>query len=74
MADSSQNNPKKELLYALAGVGIFLAIVLLIGISAFLRPAGEHMEVAVDEEAAEVVETEVTAAASAEKNCGRAYC
>ena len=66
-ADIRSNSPKKEFLYALAGVGIFLAIVLLIGISAFLRPAGEHMEVAVDEDAAEVVETEVTAAASAEK-------
>lgn len=66
-ANIRSNSPKKEFLYALAGVGIFLAIVLLIGISAFLRPAGEHMEVAVDEDAAEVVETEVTAAASAEK-------
>ena len=63
-ADIRSNSPKKEFLYALAGVGIFLAIVLLIGISAFLRPAGEHMEVAVDEDAAEVVETEEIGRAS----------
>ncbi len=37
------NSPKKEFLYALVGVGLFLGIVLLIGISAFLRPAGEHI-------------------------------
>lgn len=67
MADSSQNNPKKEVIYALAGVGLFLAIVLLIGISAFLRPAGEHIKVAADEEAAEVAEAETTAAVSEEQ-------
>ncbi|WP_367105516.1 hypothetical protein [uncultured Psychrobacter sp.] len=38
-----ENNPKKELLFALGGVALFLGIVLLIGISAFLRPAGEHI-------------------------------
>ena len=38
-----ENNPKKEFLFALGGVGLFLAIVLLIGISGFLRPAGEHI-------------------------------
>lgn len=37
------NSPKKEFLFALVGVGLFLGIVLLIGISAFLRPAGEHI-------------------------------
>ncbi len=67
MADSSQNNPKKEVIYALAGVGLFLAIVLLIGISAFLRPAGEHIKVAADEEAAEVAEAEAVTAVSEEQ-------
>ena len=37
------NNPKKELFFALGGIALFLGIVLLIGISAFLRPAGEHI-------------------------------
>lgn len=31
-----ENNPKKELLFALGGVALFLGIVLLIGVSAFL--------------------------------------
>ena len=30
------NNPKKELLFALGGIGLFLGIVLLIGISCLL--------------------------------------
>ncbi|WP_243443371.1 hypothetical protein [Psychrobacter sp. JCM 18903] len=38
-----ENNPKKEFLFALGGVALFLGIVLLIGISGFLRPAGEHI-------------------------------
>lgn len=48
-----ENNPKKELMFALGGVGLFLAIVLLIGVSGFLRPAGEHItaKAAVDEAA-----------------------
>ena len=37
------NNPKKEFLFALGGIVLFLSLVLLIGISAFLRPAGEHI-------------------------------
>lgn len=40
-----ENNPKKELLYALVGILLFLSMVLLIGISAFLRPAGNHVDV-----------------------------
>ncbi len=62
------NNPKKEFLFALVGVGLFLGIVLLIGISAFLRPAGEHItaeptaeSVAADEAA--VIATETAAPA-----------
>lgn len=59
--DFSNNNPKKEFIFALGGVGLFLGIVLLIGISGFLRPAGQHIT-------AEVVETSVVAddAAAAE--------
>ena len=40
-----ENNVKKELSYALVGVLAFLSVVLLIGISAFLRPAGNHVDV-----------------------------
>ena len=63
------NNPKKEFLFALGGVGLFLGIVLLIGISAFLRPAGEHItaeptaeSVAADEAAVIAAEPAVAAA------------
>ncbi|MGP4714039.1 MULTISPECIES: hypothetical protein [unclassified Psychrobacter] len=48
--DIINNNPKKEFMFALVGVGMFLAIVLLIGISAFLRPAGEHITAEATEE------------------------
>ncbi|OOR87393.1 hypothetical protein B0181_10385 [Moraxella caviae] len=40
--DASNNNPTKETLHALVGIVLFLAMVLLIAITAFLRPAGEH--------------------------------
>lgn len=43
--DVVDNNPKKEILFALIGIVTFLSIVLLIGISAFLRPAGDHVDV-----------------------------
>ena len=55
-----ENNPKKEFLFALGGVALFLGIVLLIGISAFLRPAGEHITAETTEESA-AAETEATA-------------
>lgn len=54
-----ENNPKREFLFALGGVGLFLGIVLLIGISGFLRPAGEHIT-AETTEAAAVAETDAT--------------
>ena len=52
-----ENNPKKELLFTLGGVALFLGIVLLIGISGFLRPAGEHITA----EATPAVEAEAPA-------------
>ncbi|MCG3882162.1 MAG: hypothetical protein ACPHVZ_04155 [Psychrobacter sp.] len=56
------NNPKKELLFALGGIGLFLGIVLLIGISAFLRPAGEHITAEPTEESVAADEAAVIAA------------
>lgn len=68
MADASQNKPKKEFAYALVGTAAFLAIVLLIGISAFLRPAGNHVapEAAVEEATEEAVAEGATAEPAAE--------
>ncbi|WP_440465390.1 hypothetical protein [Psychrobacter sp. ASPA161_6] len=63
--DIVNNNPKKELLYALGGVGLFLAIVLLIGVSAFLRPAGEHITADTTESSAAANEAETVAAEDA---------
>lgn len=67
-AKISQNKPKKEFAYALVGTAAFLAIVLLIGISAFLRPAGNHVapEAAVEEATEEAVAEEATAEPAAE--------
>ena len=56
------NNPKKELLFALGGIALFLSIVLLIGVSAFLRPAGQHIVVQTPEELAAADEAAATAA------------
>ena len=68
--DIVNNNPKKEFMFALVGVGMFLAIVLLIGISAFLRPAGEHITAEATEESvaaenAEAIIAEESASAKA---------
>lgn len=43
--DISNNSPLKETFVTLAGTALFLAIVLLIAISAWLRPAGNHVVV-----------------------------
>ena len=69
--DISNNNPKKEFLFALMGIGLFLGIVLLIGISGFLRPAGQHIsaeptEVTAATDEAEAISAEDTATAAAE--------
>ena len=53
-----ENNPKREFLFALGGVGLFLGIVLLIGISGFLRPAGEHITAETTEADSAVVTAE----------------
>ena len=68
MADASQNKPKKEFAYALVGTAAFLAIVLLIGISAFLRPADKHVapQAAVEETTEEAVAEEATTETTAE--------
>ena len=60
------NNPKKELLFALGGIALFLSIVLLIGVSAFLRPAGQHIVVQTPEELAAADEAAATATAPVE--------
>ena len=57
-----ENNPKREFMFALGGVGLFLAIVLLIGVSGFLRPAGEHITAKTAEEAVPVATAEAPAA------------
>lgn len=68
--DIVNNNPKREFMFALVGVGMFLAIVLLIAVSAYMRPAGEHitaesLEESVATENAEAIIAEDTAPAAA---------
>ena len=59
--DIVNNNPKKEFVYALGGTALFLGIVLLIGISGFLRPAGQHVTVDNAETPAVAEEAQVAA-------------
>lgn len=40
--DASQNNPKKELAFALVGITAFLVMILSIATLGWLRPAGNH--------------------------------
>lgn len=56
--DHVANDTKKEIIQALVGVVLFLAMVAFIGISAFLRPAGDHVNVeALNAQASAVSET-----------------
>ncbi|WP_201555594.1 hypothetical protein [Psychrobacter sp. 72-O-c] len=59
--DIVKNNPKKELMFTLVGIALFLGIVLLIGISAWLRPAGEHITAEPTEESVAADEAVVIA-------------
>lgn len=61
--DIVKNNPKKELLFTLGGIALFLGIVLLIGVSAFLRPAGEHITAETTEASAAADDAEAIATA-----------
>ena len=63
-----ENNVKKELSYALIGVLAFLGVVLLILISAIVRPAGNHVDVA--KLNAEVEAKAAASAAAAAKPAG----
>lgn len=40
--DVVDNNPKKEILMSLVGIGLFLLLIAGIAVSAWLRPAGDH--------------------------------
>lgn len=59
MADVRDNTPTKETLYALVGVVLFAGLVLLIGISAWVRPAmdDQYKTGAAAQPAAEAVAT-----------------
>lgn len=62
-----ENNVKKELSYSLIGVLAFLGVVLLILISAIVRPAGNHVDVA---KLNAEVEAKAAASAAAAKPAG----
>lgn len=63
-----ENNVKKEIAYSLIGISSFLGIVLLLGISGYLRPAGNHVDVA--KLNAEVAAKAAASAAAAAKPAG----
>lgn len=62
---------KKELLLSLVGIVAFAAVVALVGITAFLRPAGDHPNLAelnkASTEVSAPAEATATATASATK-------
>ncbi len=63
--DASDNNPVKESLTAVAGLVLLLVIIAGIGISAFLRPAGDHHPAGEAVQAAPAADTEQATAAAA---------
>lgn len=65
-----ENNVKKELSYSLIGVLAFLGVVLLILISAIVRPAGNHVDVAKLNAEVEAKAAASAAAAAAAKPAG----
>nr|WP_303623946.1 hypothetical protein [Psychrobacter sp. PraFG1] len=58
MANAHQNNPRKEVTYALVGVIGFLLLVLLIALSGYFRPGGQHV---VSNESEDTQDTELGA-------------
>lgn len=72
--DAYDNNPKKETLTALIGILLLLAIIGGIAVSAWLRPAGEHMALTAQEsvaDTADIVNTQSATVAPAQaENAG----
>lgn len=73
--DAYDNNPKKELLTALMGILLLLAIIAGIGVSAWLRPAGDHTFVTAQSvdgtDSADIVNTDSATVAPAQaENAG----
>ncbi|WP_019672106.1 cytochrome-c peroxidase [Psychrobacter lutiphocae] len=50
MANANQNNPRKEVTYALVGVVAFLVLVLVVALSGYIRPGGQTTVVAANDE------------------------
>lgn len=72
--DSYDNNPKKEILTALIGILLLLAMIGGIAMAAWLRPAGEHMTLTAQEslvDTADIVNTQSATVAPAQaENAG----
>lgn len=78
--DAVENNPKKEVLTALVGITLLLAIIAGIAVSAWLRPAGDHHpstpageEAPVAEVATVVNEQSTTVAPAQAANAGQEH-
>lgn len=72
--DVVDNNPKKEILTALIGIVLLLALIAGIAVFAWLRPAGEHpVIIEQTSDSAELVNTEAASTAPAQsENAGEA--